>query len=114
MLDLALDNRLFLNSELDCAIQEMDLILNTGNTELLGDVTYGTELDTFLWTLTPVTSELEKYLREKLTKHTYYLSRLNIDINVQFLKGEYRSVYLVKIALTDNDGNSAERTYRFQ
>lgn len=114
MLDLALDNRIFLNSELDCAIQEMDLILNTVNTELLGDVTYGTELDSFLWTLTPVTFELEKYIREKLTQNTYYLSRFNIDINVQFLKGEYRSVYLVKITLTDPTGNSAERTYRFQ
>lgn len=114
MLDLSLDNRIFLNTELDCAIQEMDLILNTNNTELLGDVMYGTELETFLWTLTPMTSELEKYIREKLIKNTYYLSKLNIDINVQFLKGEYRSVYLVKITLTDTFGNSAQRTYRFQ
>jgi hypothetical protein len=101
MLDLALDNRIFLNSELDCAIQEMDLIFNTNNTELLGDVTYGTELETFLWTLTPVTSELEKYLREKLTNDTYYVSKLNFDISVEFLQGEYRSVYLIKITLTD-------------
>ena len=114
MLDLSLDNRIFLNSELDCAIQEMDLILNTTNTELLGDVTYGTELDSFLWTLTPMTSELEKYLRDKLTKNTYYLSKLGIDINVQFMQGEYRSVYLVKITLTDASGNSTQRTYRFQ
>ena len=92
----------------------MDLILNTGNTELLGDVTYGVELESFLWTLTPMTSELEKYLREKLIKNSYYLNKLNVDINVQFLQGEYRSVYLVKITLTDTTGNSAQRTYRFQ
>lgn len=114
MLDLALDNRIFLNSELDCAVQEMDLILNTTNTELLGDVSYGSELESFLWTLTPMTSELEKYLRDKLVKNTYYLNKLNVDINVQFLQGEYRSVYLVKITLTDTSGNSTERTYRFQ
>lgn len=114
MLDLSLDDRVFLDNELDCAIQEMDLILNTTNTELLGDTAYGTELESFLWTLTPMTSELNKYLREKLTQNSYFLPKFDIDINVEFLKGEYRSIYLVQITLTDKSGNVVNRTYRFQ
>ena len=35
MIDLALDSRLFLYDELDWGLQELDLILNTENTELI-------------------------------------------------------------------------------
>ena len=36
MIDLALDGRVMIHSELDEAIQELDLLFNTENTELLG------------------------------------------------------------------------------
>ncbi len=115
MLDLSLDNRIFLDSELDCALQELDLILNTSNTELLGDPSYGTEMESFLWTLTPMTAELDRYLREKLLTNSYYLKKFDLDISVNFMKGEYRSVYLVSITLTDtSNGQQKTRTYRFQ
>ena len=115
MLDLSLDNRIFLDNELDCALQELDLILNTSNTELLGDPSYGTEMESFLWTLTPMTAELDRYLREKLLTNSYYLKKFDLDISVNFMKGEYRSVYLVSITLTDtSNGQQKTRTYRFQ
>ena len=41
MLDLALDDRIFLNDPIDCAVQELDLILNTNCTELIGYTEYG-------------------------------------------------------------------------
>ena len=48
MLDLALDGRIFLDNELDCALQEIDMLLNTENTELIGYPSYGTEFESFL------------------------------------------------------------------
>ena len=115
VVDLSLDNRIFLDSELDCALQELDLILNTSNTELLGDTSYGTEMESFLWTLTPMTAELDRYLREKLLTNSYYLKKFNVDININYMKGEYRSIYLVSITVTDtSSGQQKIRTYRFQ
>ena len=100
MLDLALDSRLFLYNKIDCAVQELDMLLNTENTELIGYPTFGTEFETFLWTLTPTVNALEEYILDK--------------INIHYLQGEYRSIYYVQIFLSDNDGNTAEKIYRFQ
>ena len=36
MLDLAIDNRVFIYDIIDAAIQEIDLLFNTTNTELIG------------------------------------------------------------------------------
>ena len=52
MLDLALDDRIFLNDPIDCAVQELDLILNTNCTELIGYTDYGTNFEQFLWQMT--------------------------------------------------------------
>ena len=64
--------------------------------------------------IAPLTRE-EKALREKLLTNSYYLKKFDLDISVNFMKGEYRSVYLVSITLTDtSNGQQKTRTYRFQ
>lgn len=114
MLDLALDNRVFLDNELDCALQEIDMLLNTTNTELIGYPSYGTEFESFLWTLTPTTIELENYIKNKIQKDTYFASKFHIIVKASFLEGTYRSIYYVKIALYDDSGNHGIREYQYQ
>ena len=114
MLDLALDGRVFLDTPLDCAIQEVDMMLNTECTELLGDTQYGVSLESFLWTLTPQEAELEKYLKETLTKETLFVNQFKLFVKCNYLRGKYRSVYHVKILLMDDKGNKAQREYQFQ
>ena len=115
MLDLALDGRVFLDNEVDCALQEIDMLLNTENTQLIGYPQYGTEFESFLWTLTPTTSEIEKYIREKIDTLTYYASKMEYYVNATFLQGDYRSIYLIKIALVDKaSGETKIREYQYQ
>lgn len=113
MIDLALDSRMFINSEFDEALQEIDLILNTTSTELLGDPYYGVTLETFLWTLTPTTSELEEYITGKL-RNTLFASKFGLTVNAQFYRGAYRSVYLVNITLKNAAGETVTRKYQYQ
>jgi len=114
MLDLALDGRIFLNNELDCALQEIDMLLNTENTELIGYPSYGTEFETFLWTLTPTTLEIENYIKEKIETSTFYAKQFELHVNAVYLDGEYRSVYYVRIILVDKSGNVGVREYQYQ
>lgn len=115
MLDLALDGRVFLNDELDCALQEIDLILNTNNTELIGYTDYGTNFDSFLWTLSPQTSEVEKYIKEKLTNNTLFVNKFKLYVKAEYLQGEIRSIYHVKIILIDEKNNKTGiREYQYQ
>lgn len=114
MLDLSLDNRIFLDTELDCALQEIDMILNTENTELLGYPSYGTDFESYLWTLTPTTHELEKYIKDKLTSNTLFVNKFKLYVTAEFLQGEIRSIYRVKIILVADDGTKGVREYQYQ
>lgn len=100
MIDISLNDDIFINTELDAAIQELDMLFNTENTELIGDTTYGTLWEDFLWQLTPSINELKQYISNKLAG-TYFLSSFNPQVEVEFENGTERSIYYVKIILTD-------------
>ena len=56
-IDLSLDSRLFIRNELDAGVQELDLLLNTTNTELINYPQFGTDFEQFLWQLNPAPQE---------------------------------------------------------
>lgn len=114
MFDLALDGRVFLNNELDCALQEIDMLLNTENTELIGYPNYGTEFESFLWTLTPTTTEIEKYIKDKLNSDTFFLHKFDYRVIANYMEGEYRSIYYVKILIIKEEQILAVREYQYQ
>lgn len=113
MLDLSLNSNIIINSKLECAIQELDIIFNTENTELIGYPRFGTNFEQFLWALTPTTTELKKYIIEKILE-TNYLKNLNYEVNVKTLNGEYRLIYIVDINIKDDEGNEENKTYQFR
>lgn len=112
MIDLALDGRVFINNELDEAVQELDLLFNTQLTELIGNPKFGCDFEQFSWQVTPSVESLKKYIQSKLT-NTLFLSKFNTSINVDVIKGEYRFIYQVQIKIYDNDDNSVIRNYEF-
>lgn len=114
MKDLAIDSRVFLEDELDCAIQELDLIMNTNPTELIGETDFGVELEPFLWTLTPTTTEIKRYIEDRILKYTYFCKKFNVTVNCTFMRGEYRSIYLVEITLKIKGEVIATKKYQFQ
>jgi len=113
MLDLSLDHKILINNNFDAAIQELDILFNTETTELINNPTFGTNFEQFLWQLTPSVHSLKKYISEKINE-TYFLSKLNTDIEVELYKGEIRMIYDVKIYISDNQGNKTVKNYQFR
>jgi len=114
ILDLAIDGQVFITNMIDAALQEIDLIFNTTNTELIGHPTFGTNFEVFLWQLTPSPAALENYIREKLND-TYFCRQMSLDIKIQIVDGTYRSIYYVQISVTDPETNSTgQRTYELK
>lgn len=114
MLDLAIDSRVFLTSELDAALQELDILFNTENTELIGHPEFGTNFEQFLWDMNPSASRVEEYIKEHI-KDTFFLSTMQYSVAVKLLNGEYRGVYHVIIEIYDEQtGTSGERQYQFR
>lgn len=114
MIDLALDNRVLLSDDFDLAIQEIDMLFNTTNTELLGDTNYGLSLETFLWTLTPTTTELNNYINEKIHEYCVFASQFKVNAHVEYYQGTYRSIYVVYINLTNPSGEVVTRKYLYK
>lgn len=106
-LDLSLDNRIFLDTELDCAIQELDMLFNTTNTELIGNTDYGSNFEQFLWQVTDATESLRDYVYERL-KHTYFVSKFDTTVNIRTEAGTTREIYYVEISF--NNLNTDDET----
>ena len=113
MLDLALDNRVFLYDKLDCAIQELDILFGTENTELINNPYFGTNFEQFLWQLNPSPNELKKYIIEKIQYYTYFLTNIEYELNVEVIQGEIRNIYVVNIDLEDKEEKKS-KTYQFR
>ena len=118
MLDLALDDRIFLDDPIDCAVQELDLIFNTNCTELIGYTEYGTTFEHFLWGMTPSAEEVKKYVRTKLYD-TYFLKNYMIDIDVEILTGNVRDIYYITVKIKnpndkENKESQRQRIYQYQ
>lgn len=114
MKDLALNDKVLLENEFDCALQEIDMLFSTTSTELIGYPEYGMSLESFLWTLSPTTSELQKYITQQIDAFCPYAKKFGVNAQVQYYKGSYRSIYLVIITMKAPNGETAIRKYQYQ
>lgn len=99
MTDLALDDSVFIKTNVAAALQELDILFNTENTELIGYPTYGVNFEQFLWQLSPSPNALKTYIEEHIQEHTFFCRDFDIVINVNVIEGEYRNIYNVVIIL---------------
>ena len=113
MIDLAIDNRVFIEDELDEAIQELDMIFNTENTELIGYPQYGTNWYQFLWQLNPSPNALKSYIYDKISTDSYFLSKMNVEIYVDVLEESTEGMYRVVI-IVSNDNGKKIRAYNLR
>jgi hypothetical protein len=113
MIDFALDNRIFITSQLDEAIQELDILFNTENTELIGYPQYGMNFEQFLWDLSPSINEVKSYISNAIQQHTLFLRNMKYEITVNVVEGKYRLIYRIGIAVNAN-GKTGTRYYEFK
>lgn len=105
MIDISLESDIFITNEVDAAVQELDMLFNTENTELIGYSDYGTNWWQYLWSLTPLDSDLEQYVIRKIMD-TIYVSRFNPIVTVKSEKGIENSIYYIKIELHTDNGET--------
>ncbi len=114
MLDLAIDDKIFIMNKIDAAVQELDMLFNTENTELIGYPSFGTNFEQFLWQMTPSPYELKRYIDEKIAE-TVWLSQLSSSVTVSVLEGEYRKIYNVVVKVIDDENDkTAIRVYQLR
>lgn len=101
--DIGLTDDILINNKLDAAIQELDILFNTENTQLLGVPEYGVNFMQFLWSLTPAVDSIERYIKNKITTCTFYLAKMSYDINAEFIYTGEEAAYIIHFKLYYND-----------
>ena len=113
MIDLAIDNRVYINNDLDEALQELDVLFDTECTELIGNTEFGVNIEQFLWTLSPMTDSIKNYISNKLHECTY-LQKFKYSIDVQYYEGDFRSMYHLIINIYIDDNQKIKKEYDFR
>ena len=117
MNDLAIDSRIFLEDDLDLALQELDILFNTTNTELIGYPNFGTNFEQFLWQITPSSDQLRTYIYKKISEETFLLNSFDVTINVDIMFDNTTNdkVYVVHIEIVDPSTNNKKiRVYQLR
>lgn len=104
MIDLGLFDNIIINNSFDAALQELDILFSTKNTELIGNTNYGTNFELFLWDLNQKNDQLENYINQKIIQNTFYLKNIRHTINVESVQDINENIYIVNITLyKDNE-----------
>jgi hypothetical protein len=112
-MDIGLFDKPIVESEFEMAIQELDVLFNTQNTELIGNPKYGINFLQFLWTIQPDCDALRNYINEKIQMYTLYLRNTRFTINVSTADDSYEAVYVINVILYRNnkDNNPVNKQY---
>lgn len=101
-------NKLIIDDMIDAAIQELDILFGTEETELLGDFTYGVNFEQFLWKLNPSIGEVNSYIKDKILEFTTFCRVLNISVDTAIEMGTIRDIYVVKIEIKDENNKTVK------
>ena len=111
MLDLSLDDKVCITNPWDAAMQELDILFNTNNTELIGCPEFGTDFYKYLWSLNNNNREVEKYVNN-LLHQCAYLNMFNYSVQVtsEYNESTFERDLYLKITIY-NDIDEVVKTY---
>lgn len=112
-LDMSLSDDLVCNSIYEEVLQELDLLMTTTKTQLIGEPHFGLDMEAFLWDLQPSEEEIKNHIIDAINTYTTYLKTLTYDIDIQPATGTERTIYTVKMTIYKADESSVlkEKTY---
>lgn len=104
MIDFSVSNKLtdslIINNDLIFVLQQIDLLFDTDINDVLGDSSYGTNYDKYLYTLGVSNYSLEM----KITNDLYKLDLRGFtpSVTVNIVEGTQRDIAFIDITLTGN------------
>ena len=91
-----------LNSDEEYVVQQIELLFNTDTESVLGDLTYGTNYDRYIYGVGVSNTALESKILGDIRKLD--LRQFDPSVTVTFIEGTVRDIALIDISLTDETG----------
>jgi hypothetical protein len=91
------NNKAVANVDIECILQQIDLLFNTNKREVLGDIEFGNSYDKYLHELN-VPNDVIKHKIEQDIRNLE-LFGFDVDVEVYFIEGTVRDIFMSKIIL---------------
>lgn len=97
------ENNIETNDKLEMFLQEIEMVLGTPPTTVLGSRDFGIGLQTYIWNFNVGESELIQSINQQISRNCALSGEFNYQINVQFYKvGNSDSAIIDIIVENDN------------
>lgn len=90
---------------LDLLLQEFDILFNTSEETVLGDLDYGLRLGRFLWKTNNNDRYISAYIRRKIENCCLMSEYFTIDVDVKIIKGQNKDIGVIDISVSGGDGD---------
>ena len=112
MIDFTLSHKLtgdvVISNNLLCVLQQIDMLFNTEPNDVLGDPSFGSNYDKYLYTVGMSNVALETKIMQDL--NSLDLCGFDVSVVVKILEGTQRDIAFIDITLS-GDGEEFNKTY---
>ena len=110
MIDFCLTkDAVLLQQDVDLVLQQIDMLLDTSPKEVLGDPSYGSDYERFIWDLTASEGAIDRYVINNITNNVDLLGfQLNVVSEIYY--GTQNDIILIVIELS-KDGYTYKKVY---
>lgn len=111
MVDLSLDTRdVTKTSDLDNVIQQIEILFDTSPFDVIGETTFGSDFERFLWDLNASNYDIEQYINARIRSGVDLLG-YSVNTKATLMKGTENDIILVDIIIS-RDGREYTKTYK--
>lgn len=111
MIDLSLDtNTVVKTTDLENVMQQIEVLFDTAPFEVIGEPSYGSDFEKFLWNLNASNYDIENYIRSMIQNEVNLLG-FTADVSVGILEGTENDIILADITIS-RDGYNYSKTYK--
>ena len=104
-------SKAILNSPIELVVQQIDMLFGTDTADVLGDMTYGSNYDKYLYTTGMSNASLESKIMSDIS--SLDLLGFKPSVKVTLLEGTVRDIALIDITLS-GDYETINKIYRIE
>ena len=112
------DDPLFVNSycvnnNLDCFLQEIDLVINTIKQSVLFKRDFGADIEQYLWHTSANSSRIESIVKEQIEKNSQLSQYFKWIVTFTIIQGTGRDIGVLDVFISDKQNNEPLASQRY-
>lgn len=110
--DFNLDNErnsIVISKPIDLFLQEIDLLLNTPRTSVLGQPELGVSLYSLIYEYSLQEQQLKSIIYQQIDTYSYWKQFFSFSIEIKWFKGSIRDIAQIEIQIIDENEDQIKR-----